>query len=177
MLDSDELDRLREFHAAHFPGRPIPDLPKVDRSHPTQSSPETTANEHDNAPLGYYDDGTKRTLTDIQVKMFRHSEIQRLLQERRLAKNQKQKHHTQRRNLRPHPGVGFKSRTIAHSDEPTYATAVDTLAYDDEPTPEPTLETAVDTLANDDEPNTNSALLHPSKNSGPVFLWPQIANK
>ncbi|KAL9618800.1 MAG: hypothetical protein Q9160_006523 [Pyrenula sp. 1 TL-2023] len=34
--------------------------------------------------LGYYEDGVKRTLTDDQIAMFRHSEIQRLLLERRL---------------------------------------------------------------------------------------------
>ena len=34
--------------------------------------------------LGYYDDGVKRTLTDEQIEIFRHSEIQALLRERRL---------------------------------------------------------------------------------------------
>ncbi|KAH0292313.1 hypothetical protein M436DRAFT_78940 [Aureobasidium namibiae CBS 147.97] len=33
--------------------------------------------------LGYYPDGVKRTLTDDQIAMFRHSEIQALLRERR----------------------------------------------------------------------------------------------
>lgn len=36
--------------------------------------------------LGYYDDGTRRTLTDEQVAMFRHSEIEELLRERRLQR-------------------------------------------------------------------------------------------
>jgi Protein of unknown function (DUF3807) len=35
--------------------------------------------------LGYYDDGVKRTLTDAQIAIFRHSEIQALLRERRHA--------------------------------------------------------------------------------------------
>ena len=34
--------------------------------------------------LGYYPDGVKRTLTDEQVAMFRHSEIYNLLREKRL---------------------------------------------------------------------------------------------
>ena len=34
--------------------------------------------------LGYYPDGTKRTLTDEQIAMFRHSEIQAILRKRRL---------------------------------------------------------------------------------------------
>jgi hypothetical protein len=33
--------------------------------------------------LGYYPDGVKRTLTDEQIAIFRHSEIQTLLRERR----------------------------------------------------------------------------------------------
>jgi hypothetical protein len=37
--------------------------------------------------LGWYRDGAKRTLTDEQIAMFRHSEIQRLLQRRRSNAN------------------------------------------------------------------------------------------
>jgi hypothetical protein len=36
--------------------------------------------------LGYYADGTKRTLTDEQIAMFRHSEIHAMLRKRRLQK-------------------------------------------------------------------------------------------
>lgn len=158
MLDQSELDRLREFHAAHFPGRPIPVLHKPDQIPATTTSLESATNEHDNTPLGYYEDGTKRTLTDVQVQMFRHSEIERLLQERRLAKRRNQKNHPQRRNLHRHTRVELEPRTVAHADDPTLETAVDTLAYDDEPTPDP-------------------ALTQPPNNNRPVFLWPQIANK
>jgi Protein of unknown function (DUF3807) len=40
----------------------------------------------DDDGLGYYDDGVKRTLTDAQIAIFRHSEIQALLRERRHAR-------------------------------------------------------------------------------------------
>jgi hypothetical protein len=33
--------------------------------------------------LGWYDDGVKRTLTDEQIEMFRHTEIEQLLRQRR----------------------------------------------------------------------------------------------
>lgn len=36
--------------------------------------------------LGSYPDGTPRTLTDEEIAIFRHSEIQALVRERRLAK-------------------------------------------------------------------------------------------
>jgi len=42
-----------------------------------------TAIEGDGDTLGYYDDGVKRTLTDDQVAMFRHSETQAILRETR----------------------------------------------------------------------------------------------
>lgn len=40
--------------------------------------------------LGYYDDGVKRTLTDEQIAMFRHSEIQELLRKRRLEREEEE---------------------------------------------------------------------------------------
>jgi len=40
--------------------------------------------------LGYYEDGTKRTLTGEQIAIFRHSEIQALLRARRHAAEAKQ---------------------------------------------------------------------------------------
>ena len=38
--------------------------------------------------LGYYEDGEKRTLTDDQIEMFRHSEIEQLVREGMLAREQ-----------------------------------------------------------------------------------------
>lgn len=40
--------------------------------------------------LGYYDDGVKRTLTDEQISIFRHSEIQALLRARQHAEDTKE---------------------------------------------------------------------------------------
>lgn len=34
--------------------------------------------------MGYYDDGVKRTLTDQEIEIFRHSEIQSILRKRRI---------------------------------------------------------------------------------------------
>jgi len=57
---------------------------------PDSATPE--AYEDDDDKLGWYHDGVKRTLTDEQVAMFRHSEIQRLLQQRRLNANRAMSH-------------------------------------------------------------------------------------
>lgn len=40
--------------------------------------------------LGYYPDGVKRTLTDEQIRIFRHSEIHALLRERQLKDDEAQ---------------------------------------------------------------------------------------
>ncbi|ESZ98138.1 hypothetical protein SBOR_1517 [Sclerotinia borealis F-4128] len=44
----------------------------------------------DDDGLGYYSDGVKRTLTDEQIAIFRHSEIQTILRKRRHAEESNQ---------------------------------------------------------------------------------------
>ncbi|CAG8953065.1 hypothetical protein HYFRA_00003260 [Hymenoscyphus fraxineus] len=75
-------DDLSSFHASHFSA--------VSVNHFSQHflgpvEDEFTAEEEDNDGLGYYADGGKRTLTDEQIAIFRHSEIETLLRERRHA--------------------------------------------------------------------------------------------
>ncbi|KAL2390830.1 hypothetical protein RJ035_000846 [Blastomyces gilchristii] len=72
------LHDLQEFNARHFfhrnnhgsvqPLIPVADVEQLDDG---------------DDDLGYYPDGTKRTLTDKQVEIFRHSEIQKLQREKR----------------------------------------------------------------------------------------------
>ena len=60
---------LKTFHLKHFPAASLP-----------QSFASTQDRDQElEDELGYYPDGTKRTLTDDQIAMFRHSEIQQLL--------------------------------------------------------------------------------------------------
>ncbi|KAH7399516.1 hypothetical protein BKA66DRAFT_437062 [Pyrenochaeta sp. MPI-SDFR-AT-0127] len=74
------IDDLRDFHVKHFPHTPVPEnfLHGVE----TEAAEEYYEEEDDG--LGYYPDGKKRTLTDEQIAMFRHSEIQSILRKRRL---------------------------------------------------------------------------------------------
>ncbi|KNG46471.1 hypothetical protein TW65_06697 [Stemphylium lycopersici] len=78
------VDDLLTFHAKHFPHAPTPE--HILRG--VQHEAEATDEYYDDADdgLGYYPDGTKRTLTDEQIAMFRHSEIQAILRKRRLQK-------------------------------------------------------------------------------------------
>jgi Protein of unknown function (DUF3807) len=76
-------ESLLHFHAAHFPGQPPPLT-----AHPTLGWPSTNAVNDFNisteeSVLGYYADGVERTLTDDQIAIFRHTEIQELLRARR----------------------------------------------------------------------------------------------
>ncbi|KAH3914437.1 hypothetical protein HBH56_089240 [Parastagonospora nodorum] len=76
------IDDLHAFHAKHFPHAPTPEqfLHGV-----AQDATEEYHDEEDDG-LGYYSDGTKRTITDEQIAMFRHSEIQAILRKRRLRR-------------------------------------------------------------------------------------------
>lgn len=74
-ITSADIVRLKKFHEQHFPGQPVPDL-----------KPSPTNEPVGQGDLEYYEDGVPRTLTDEQVAMFRHSEIQKLLAERRHQK-------------------------------------------------------------------------------------------
>ena len=60
---------LKTFHLKHFPAASLPQ---------SFASAQYRDQELEDE-LGYYPDGTKRTLTDDQIAMFRHSEIQQLL--------------------------------------------------------------------------------------------------
>ena len=94
ILQQDVL-RLKAFHEAHFPTQCVPDLLRqAEASGDNRASAET-----EDDGLGFYHDGVKRTLTDEQIKMFRHSEIQRLLSERRQARREAEEaaEHAERR--------------------------------------------------------------------------------
>jgi len=51
---------------------------------------EEYAEDTEDDGLGYYEDGVKRTLTDEQIAIFRHSEIEALLRDRRHAEEAKE---------------------------------------------------------------------------------------
>ena len=100
-----DFEKLRKdllhFHSLHFPNANAPMLSHASLGF-NLSNQETQQHrnaevEHDEhgeilndhitanhvEPLGYYDDGTERTLTDEQIRIFRHTEIQELLKERK----------------------------------------------------------------------------------------------
>ncbi|KAI9835736.1 MAG: hypothetical protein M1819_001914 [Sarea resinae] len=71
-LGSALQDELHSFHSQHFNGSARVDHTPADTSHHLI----------EDDGLGYYPDGVKRTLTDQQIAMFRHSEIHALLRQR-----------------------------------------------------------------------------------------------
>ncbi|KAH7408275.1 hypothetical protein DE146DRAFT_629205 [Phaeosphaeria sp. MPI-PUGE-AT-0046c] len=66
----------------HFPHALVPDQ----FLHGSSQEAAGDFYEEEDDGLGYYSDGTKRTLTDEQIAMFRHSEIQAILRKRRLLR-------------------------------------------------------------------------------------------
>lgn len=74
---------LDTFHTLHFhPSAQAFPSPNPDQQKTSEEQVYDAALDVDDG-LGYHDDGVKRTLTDEQIAMFRHSEIQQLLKERR----------------------------------------------------------------------------------------------
>jgi hypothetical protein len=77
---------LEAFHKAHFSTTSLDHF----GTHFLGPVPEDeNQEEEEDDGLGYYPDGVKRTLTDEQIAMFRHSEIQALLREKRHAEENK----------------------------------------------------------------------------------------
>ncbi|KAF2799102.1 hypothetical protein K505DRAFT_346114 [Melanomma pulvis-pyrius CBS 109.77] len=72
------VDDLRLFHTKHFPHAPAPAY----FVYGAGSVEQPWENEEEDDGLGYYNDGIKRTLTDEQVALFRHTEIQTIIRQR-----------------------------------------------------------------------------------------------
>ncbi|KAJ3539340.1 hypothetical protein NM208_g5528 [Fusarium decemcellulare] len=78
-------DDLFAFHEAHFSHAAISSFGSTFVSPPDQEHCQDDATydlwEEDDDGLGYYPDGAKRTLTDEQIEIFRHSELEALRKE------------------------------------------------------------------------------------------------
>ncbi|PLB50695.1 hypothetical protein P170DRAFT_425010 [Aspergillus steynii IBT 23096] len=80
-IPSVTLEDLEAFQAKHFPGSA--QTPAIQG--PYDETVDHQLEEYeDEDDLGYYPDGVKRTLTDEQIRIFRHSEIHSLLREKQL---------------------------------------------------------------------------------------------
>jgi hypothetical protein len=77
---------LREYHRRHLPSSRVPPGPLLQYSS-TQSIPQEidVLQKPSKQHLGYYSDGKKRTITDEQIAIFRHSEIQQMIRDVRSA--------------------------------------------------------------------------------------------
>jgi hypothetical protein len=94
---------LRLFHDKHFASL---SAVSSNKHHDAHVDLEET---HGDDGLGYYSDGVKRTLTDDQIAMFRHSEIQVLLRERRRRRENsedKTSHDTPSGSIQPVGDIG-----------------------------------------------------------------------
>ena len=126
-----DLASLKAFHSVHFPGQPIPELAtqKLDLATETEAASKANENQSD---LGYYPDNVKRTLTDQQIQMFRHSEIQRLLSEKRALREVDQPRKSDKEgDSQSRPRDPTKRRF--HDEPSTELPGVDTLTYDEPP--------------------------------------------
>ncbi|KAK3720910.1 hypothetical protein LTR37_003573 [Vermiconidia calcicola] len=77
---------LLAFQISHFGDDTKPEAWFVDPETAIYHEPEIEQEDDDG--LGYYDDGVKRALTDEQIEMFRHSEMEQLVREGRLVREE-----------------------------------------------------------------------------------------
>ena len=77
---------MEEYHTRIFGSRIPSHIVSGDLHTNDGEIPLSSTQEEEDDYLGYYPDGNKRTLTDDQIAMFRHSEIYSILRERQLRK-------------------------------------------------------------------------------------------
>ncbi|RAL59967.1 hypothetical protein DID88_000593 [Monilinia fructigena] len=92
-------NEISAFHAAHF-GATSTEYFAQQFLGPVEDAYEE---EVEDDGLGYYPDGVKRTLTDDQIAIFRHSEIQAILRKRRHAEEANQTVDEQVKSETPKP--------------------------------------------------------------------------
>ncbi|KAE8382207.1 hypothetical protein BDV26DRAFT_254076 [Aspergillus bertholletiae] len=77
------IEDLQAFQTKHFPGSGQPIASEYAYN---ENVTDELADDDDG--LGYYPDGVKRTLTDEQIRIFRHSEVHSLIRERQLREEE-----------------------------------------------------------------------------------------
>lgn len=141
-----DIAKLNHFHKAHFPKQEPPTL-RI--AHDTSLAVQSQQEEKNEDSLGYYEDGVKRTLTDDQIAMFRNSEIQRLIGERRRIKEQEEEYQLRRARRERHDDRLQHQHRQRHADSAVIHN-IETLTYDDDS--------------------------NPAQNGPKTFLWPKLGS-
>jgi hypothetical protein len=147
-LSATDCEQLIHFHRTHFSGSAVPE------SLVTHQQTFEEVDEQDD-DLGYYADGEKRTLTDEQIKMFRHSEIRRLLAERRRGPEPEPEPVQQAQRGKKATRPPNPARPFRWDDEPERDNDVNSLMYDEEPAESPAQK---------------------ATDGKPKFLWPTLGS-
>lgn len=123
-LTEQDIVKLQTFHQTHFPGQSVPLTKSASAPRPhlqDEIEPESD--------LGYYPDGTRRTLTDQQIALFRHSEIQRLLKARQTRREREEQ---QRPDTTPYNNASRVQPPSMPSQSTRYDTDATTHARTDD---------------------------------------------
>ena len=120
---------LLAFHLQVY-GKPFTSIGHATASDRLVSEPcAVTTTEGDEDTLSYYEDGTKRTLTDEQIAMFRHSEIQTILRmQRQRRDNQRSGDESESRSPQSENGFWEFQEAELKKDSAHLAGSID---YDD----------------------------------------------
>ena len=112
---------MQAFHAKHFPG-------ECEARHGLDTEQYLEEEDYDDG-LGYYEDGVKRTLTDEQIAMFRHSEIQQLLRQREQRLEEEADKDTRSTESMT---VGTETPNLQELEQTTEAVSTTTVAQPDD---------------------------------------------
>lgn len=134
----------------------------------------------DDDGLGYYEDGYKRTLTDEQVAIFRHSEIQELLKEQRRLRKAKNKKKRQRKRSTSRDRSAQQTRkgTAESSFKHRTEDGNQQISYDDAPAMPNTTSSTVGPrrlVSYDDDVAMSHAPSDPAEGKL-AFQWPEFGS-
>lgn len=104
---------LLSFQLAHFGDDTCPSIWFVDAQTALEYDPAAEFEKEEDDGLGWYKDGAKRTLTDAQIEMFRHSEWEMILREQR----RKRKERDDEDEMEEGTTRGAKKRTWSFSSD------------------------------------------------------------
>lgn len=114
-------DDLLAFQLSHFGDDTKPDAWFVDAETALSYQPEFDQDlgEEEDDGLGYYEDGVERTLTDEQIEMFRHTEMEQLIREGLISRDERESEQNEVVERAKHTSEDMDTESLLSVETPT----------------------------------------------------------
>lgn len=151
---------MSAFHAAHFSPNSVDHFSLHFLGPVEDEEAEQYEEEAEDDGLGYYEDGVKRTLTDQQIAIFRHSETQALLRKRRHATEAKEQEDLDQSSASIADTVAVaRSKTMPEPERPMIGPVMESVDMEDgeleDDSPEPATPASTHTTQSKKKKNKN----------------------